>query len=59
MSGLIYGGTAGAGLANTATQSSSGNAIWNWNGYGTSYGRNSTLGEYDTIDTNNVNVGWE
>jgi predicted outer membrane repeat protein len=55
-SGIVYGGSAGDGIANIA-KPSSGDAVelglrWSM------YCRDSTLGEYDEISTENVNVGW-
>jgi hypothetical protein len=55
ISGIIYGATAGIGLANTAG-SGGGAAI---NGYSIGKKVDRTLGEYDEISTLNPGVNWE
>jgi hypothetical protein len=55
-SGIIYGSGAGTELANTAADNAYGHAVYFATG---GKKRNTTLGGFDEISTENVNIGWE
>jgi hypothetical protein len=55
-SGIIYGTDVGTELANTAYRRGMGDAVY-YSGGGKK--RDTTLGGFDEISTDNVNIGWE
>jgi hypothetical protein len=60
-SGVVYGGSAGEGLANTSNPSLYAycSAIYYQREAFHEYGRKSTLGEFDEISTQDLSKGWE